>query len=319
MRSSLSAALAVALTCWMYAAVTNAGETNDGRRNDGTLRVCLNENVPPYSVRRGDAGAGFDVLISEALAKRLGQRLVVQWYESKLDLDSSSAIEANALLSDGRCELLAGYPLVKDGLGKPGAETGRLPGFAGAVPADRRRRVALGTLVATEPYHFAGLSVVLGDGAAAKPIARLADLEGVKLGVEGGTLADSILMTVEHGRFISDITHMVPGRGELLPRLEAGDYEATLIPVHRFDAYRLEHPDTKLRLSGYYLPVGFNMGFVGLASQADLIDRVNAALEHMLKEGEAETLARAAQMTYLPPRQPYILDRFLISDLAKLQ
>jgi hypothetical protein len=73
---------------------------------------------------------------------------------------------------------------------------------------------------------------------------------------------------------IPDITHVVPGRGELLPRLESGDYEATLIPVHRFDAYRIGHPDTKLRLSGYYLPIGFNMGFVGLASDARLIDRV---------------------------------------------
>ncbi len=314
MRSSLLAPLAAALTCLLHAAVIDAAETNAD-----TLRVCLNENVPPYSVRQGDAGAGFDVLISEALAKRLRLRLAVQWYESKLDLDSSSAIEANALLSDGRCDLLAGYPLIKDGLGKPGAETGRLPGFAGAVAADRRRRVALGTLVATKPYHFAGLSVVLGGNAVAKPIARLADLEGVKLGVEGGTLADSILMTVEHGRFIPDVTHLVPGRGELLPRLESGDYQATLIPIHRFDAYRLDHPDTKLRPSGYYLPVGFNMGFVGLATQADLIERVNAAVDDMLKDGEAGTLARAAHMTYLPPRQPYILDRFLISDLAKLQ
>ena len=314
MRSSLLAALAAALICLVHVASANAAETSDG-----TLRVCLSEDVPPYSVKKGDAGTGFDLLISEALAKRLGQRLAVQWYESKLDLDSSTAIQANALLSDGRCDLLAGYPLVKDGLGKPGAETGRLPGFAGAGPGDRRRRVTLGALVATKPYHFAGLSVVLGGNAAAKPIARLADLEGVKLGVEGGTLADSILMTVEHGRFIPDVTHVVAGRGELLPRLEAGDYEATLIPVHRFDAYRLEHLDTKLRLSGYYLPVGFNMGFVGLASEADLIDRVNAALDAMLKDGEVETLAKAAHMTYLPPREPYVLDRFLISDLAKLQ
>jgi hypothetical protein len=51
----------------------------------------------------------------------------------------------------------------------------------------------------------------------------------------------------------------------LFPRLEAGEADATLVPVHRFDAYRIEHPDTKLAPSGYFLPVGFNMGFVGLA------------------------------------------------------
>jgi ABC-type amino acid transport substrate-binding protein len=305
--------LAAAFTCFVHAV---GGVEND---NDGTLRVCLNEAVPPYSVRHGGAGTGFDLLIAEAVAKRLGQSLAVQWFESKLDLDSSSAIEANALLSDRRCDLLAGYPLVKDGLGKPGAETGRIPGFAGSTPADRRRRVTLGTLAPTRPYHFAGLAVVLDGKAVDKPIAKLGDLGGLKLGIEGGTLADAILMNFDHGRFIPDITHVVPGRGELLPRLESGDYEATLVPVHRFDAYRIGHTDTKLRLSGYYLPIGFNMGFVGLASDAGLIDRVNAALEGMLRDGEAESLAVAAHMTYLPPRQPYVLDGFRIGDLSKFE
>ena len=67
------------------------------------------------------------------------------------------------------------------------------------------------------------------------------------------------------GRLISRITHLVPGRGELLPKLEKGEYDATLIPLHRFDAYRIEHPDTGIKPSGYYFPIGFNMGFVGLA------------------------------------------------------
>lgn len=314
MKASMLPTLAAAFTCFVHAAA--GGVENN---NEGTLRVCLNEDVPPYSVRHGNAGTGYDLLIAEAIAKRLGQSLAVQWFESKLDLDSSSAIEANALLSDRRCDLLAGYPLVKDGLGKPGAETGRIPGFAGSTPADRRRRVTLGTLAPTRPYHFAGLAVVLDGKAVNKPIAKLGDLGGLKLGIEGGTLADAILMNFDHGRLIPDITHLVPGRGELLPRLESGDYEATLIPVHRFDAYRIGHPDTKLRLSGYYLPIGFNMGFVGLASDAGLIDRVNAALEGMLKDGEAESLAVAAQMTYLPPRQPYVLDGFRIGDLTKFE
>ena len=110
------------------------------RTNEGTLRVCLNEDLPPYSVRHGNDGAGFDYLIAEALAKRLGQRLAVQWFESKLDEDTSTRIEANALLSDGRCDLLAGYPLVKDELGKPGLETARLP----VSPAQEQRTADAG-------------------------------------------------------------------------------------------------------------------------------------------------------------------------------
>ena len=96
-------------------------------------------------------------MTAQALAKRLGRPLAVQWYESKLDEDASSTIEANALLSDGRCDLVAGYPLVKDALGKPGLETARLPDFAGAQPADRRRRVELGTLDADDALSLCRL------------------------------------------------------------------------------------------------------------------------------------------------------------------
>ena len=286
--------------------------------NKGTaLRICLNEELPPFSVRDKQGGAGFDVLVAQALAKRLGRPLAVQWYESKLDEDASSTIEANALLSNGRCDLVAGYPLVKDSLGKPALETGRLPDFAGARPADRRRRVALGTLMPTMPYHFAGLTVVLAGKAKERRIASLADLEGLDLVIEAGTLGDAILMTFERGHFVTKISHVVPGRGELFSRLEAGEADATLIPVHRFDAYLIEHPDSKLATSGYYVPVGFNMGFVGLVSGSQIIEQANGAIEAMLREGELAALAPLAHMTYLSPRQPYILDHFTMSDLTR--
>jgi ABC-type amino acid transport substrate-binding protein len=166
------------------------------------------------------------------------------------------------------------------------------------------------------PYHFAGLTVVLGEKAKERRIARLADLEGLNLTVEMGTLGDAILMSFDHGRFVSKIAHVVPGRGQLFVRLESGQADATVVPVHRFDAYRIEHPDSKLAPSGYYLPIGFNMGFVGLASASPLIEQANGAIDAMLKDGELAALAPAAQMTYLPPRQPYILDHLTMSDLT---
>jgi hypothetical protein len=177
--------------------------------------------------------------------------------------------------------------------------------------------VTLGTLAATKPYHFAALTIVLGGKAAAKQITSLADLDGVNLGIEISTLGDAILMSFDHGRFIPRITHLVPGRGELFPKLERGDYDATIIPVHRFDAYRIEHPDTGIKPSRYYFSVGFNMGFVGLANAAPLIERANAALDDMLKAGEPAAFALAAHMTYLPPREPYILEGISMNDLTK--
>jgi Bacterial extracellular solute-binding proteins, family 3 len=288
-----------------------------GDENAAPLPVCLNEELPPFSQRTKNSGAGFDFLIAQALAKRLGRPLAVQWYESKLDADASSTADANALLSDQRCALFAGYPLTKDALGKPGLDTARLPDFAGARPVDRRRRVTLGTLTPTTPYHFAGLTVVLAAKEKDRLITNLADLDGLNLTIEAGTLGDAILMSFDHGRLVPRIAHVRPGRSELLPRLEQGEADATLIPVHRFDAYRIEHPDTKLVPSGFYLSIGFNMGFVGLASEAQLLEKASAAIEAMLREGELPVFAAAAGMTYLPPRQPYILDHLTMSDLAK--
>jgi ABC-type amino acid transport substrate-binding protein len=313
-KSCLSSAIALVA---LVSVVGDMAAVRAADTNDNPLRVCLDENLPPFSTRNGDGGSGFDLLIAQTLAKRLDRRLAVQWYESKLDEDSSSTIEANALLSDGRCDLLAGYPLVKDALGKPGLETARLPDFAGARPADRRRRVTLGALAPTTPYHFAALTVVLSGKLSERRITSLADLENVNVVIEAGTLGDAILMTFDHGRLISHISHVVPGRGELFPRLESGESDATIVPMHRFDAYRLDHSDTRLVGSGYYLPIGFNMGFVGLANETLLIDHVNAAVDDMLKADEPATLALAAHTTYLPPRRPYVLDHLSFSEVTR--
>jgi ABC-type amino acid transport substrate-binding protein len=297
------------------AALMLAGTATMAAAQD-TLRVCLDENVPPYSVRHGRGGSGFDLAVADAVAKRLGRSLAVQWFESKVETDSSSTLAANALLSDGRCQLVAGYPLIKDALGKPAAATARLPDFDGATPADRRRRVALGTLVPSRAYHHAPLTIVLAAGVA-KPVTGLADLEGLKLVIEASTLADTILMTYRDGVLVNHITHLVPGRRELLPRLEQGGFDATLVPLHRFDAYRAQHPQTTLKPSGYYHRIGFNMGFVGLATEAPLIEQVDAAIGDLLAGGALPALAHDAGMTYVPPRLPDVQESLSLSALRE--
>ena len=283
-------------------------------RAEETLTVCLDKDVPIYSEHHGKESSGFVLAVSEAVAKRLGRRLNVQWFETKLDPDQSSVLGANALLSDGHCQLVGGYPLVRDALGRPGMGTSRLPDFDGATPADRTRRVALGTLVPTHAFNYAPLTLVLAP-TATKPVAGLADLKGVKLGTEAATLADAILMLYDDGAMVDQITHLVPGRNELLPRLEKGEFDATLVDLRRFDAYRAAHPDTKIKVTGYYYRIGFNMGFVGLDTEAGLIAAVNQALDDLLAQNAIAPLAVSAGMTYLPPRRPEILEHLTLRDL----
>jgi ABC-type amino acid transport substrate-binding protein len=280
------------------------------------LRVCLNENIPLYSVRKDKEASGFDVMVAQAIAKRLERPLAIQWFETKLEADSSLTIEANTLLSDGRCDLVGGYPLIKGTLGKPRVGTGKMADFAGAKAADRRRRVVLGELMPTRPYHRAPLAVVVNGDTVQKPVTALADLKDLRIAIHGSTLGDAILMSYRDGLLVGDITHLAPGRGNLLERLDAGDFDATLVPLHRFDAYRAATPTTRLKATGYQHRVGFNMGLVGLASQADLIASVDAILADMAAKDEVKALAEASGLTFFPPQEPFVGDNVRISDLA---
>lgn len=295
------------LMAWSFAAISLAFASAAWAADD-PLKICLDENRPPLSVHhKGKPDSGFDVVLAQAIAERMGRPLKIQWFESKLDEDSSPQLEANALLSDGRCSLVGGYALTTDSLVKPGLKTARLPDFAGATRDDRRRRVALGVLAPSRPYVYSPMTVVLGPKAHDRKISDIGDLAGLRLAIESGSLGDAILMTFDKGRLIDNITHLVPARDDLLGALDRGDYDATLIDLARYDAHRAAHPDTAISASGYYYPIGANRGYVGLGSDPALIEAVNKALMDLVAEGKIAEFGKQAGLTYLPPREPAIL------------
>ena len=307
MKSRLAAAAAVLLATMTVV-----------RAADDPLKVCLDENLPPLSMhQRGKPDSGFDVTLAQAVADRLGRPLKIQWFESKLDETSSPALEANALLSDGRCALVGSYVFTKDSLVVPGVKTAKLPDFEGASRDDRRRRIPVGVLAPSQPYLYAPLTVVLGEKARDRKISGVGDLAGLRIAIESGTLGDALLMTFEKGRLIDSITHLVPGRDDLLGSLERGDFDATLLDLRRFDAYRAAHPDHKLAASGYFYPIGVNRGYVGLAGDPALIDAVNKALSDLKAAGTIAELARTAGLTYLPTVEPAILGDQLLRVLQQ--
>jgi ABC-type amino acid transport substrate-binding protein len=303
---------------WLAVATVLLATAAAARADDDPLKVCLDENLPPLSMhQRGKPDSGFDVALAQAVAGRLGRPLSIQWFESKLDESSSPALEANALLSDGRCTLVGSYALTRDSLKVPGVKTAKLPDFEGATRDDRRRRVPVGVLAPSQPYVYSPLTVVLGEKARGRKISGVGDLAGLRIAIESGTLGDAILMTFENGRLIDHITHLVPGRHDLLGALNGGEFDATLLDLSRFDAYRVGHPDSRLAASGYYYPIGVNRGYVGLASDPALIAAANKVLSDLQAAGTIADLAKAAGLTYLPPVQPAILGDELLKVLQK--
>jgi ABC-type amino acid transport substrate-binding protein len=303
---------------WLAVAAALLAMATTARAAEDPLKVCLDENLPPLSLhQRGKPDSGLDVALAQAVAERLGRPVKIQWFESKLDESSSPALEANALLSDCRCALVGSYALTNDSLKAPGVKTAKLPDFEGATRDDRRRRVPVGVLAPSLPYVYSPLTVVLGEKARGRKIAGIGDLAGLRIAIESGTLGDAILMTFEKGRLIDDITHLVPGRHDLLGALNRGDFDATLLDLSRFDAYRAARPDTKLAASGYYYPIGVNRGYVGLASDPELVAAVNRALSDLQAAGTIADLAKVAGLTYLPPVEPAILGDELQRVLQK--
>jgi len=93
----------------------------------------------------------------------------------------------------------------------------------------------------------------------------------------------------------------VPGRGRFCSgALDRGDFDATLLDLRRFDAYRAAHPDTKTGSAPDTIirsaPIAV---YVGLASDPALLVAVNAVLSDLQAAGTtAETRPGPRGLTY---------------------
>lgn len=278
------------------------------------LAICLDDGAPPYSFNRKSGTGGFDLALGQALAERLGREFKAQWFESEYEREERLALDANALLSAGRCDLVAAYPLVSAMLGLPAVANAPLPRHEGGKGGPRGERVRLGTLVASKPYHAAPLELFLGAGVGRK-VASLADLGGLRLGARSGTLAGELLARYGGGRYMADIVTL-PVLEDVLPALDAGSIDAALVERHHYDAWKAKHADSGIVPTGYRHPIVFNFGYAALEPEAALLAEVNEALAAMQADGTIERLAGEAGMSYFAPARPEVFDRLTPGMLA---
>ncbi len=137
-------------------------------------------------------------------------------------------------------------------------------------------------------------------------IRKLADLDGLKIGVQIATLPDAIAMRYDGGRLIEHVVHL-PDTRDLFERLQSGGLDAAFVDLRAFDAWRIQHGSSGLAASGYMHSVGFNMGFVGLASNIELVKAVDAVLADLEAHDAIAPLAASEGLTLMPPRTPAVL------------
>lgn len=280
-----------------------------------TLTVCLEEDSPPLSFKFRSRQGGFDHGVAEEVAKRLGRRFRVQWFEAENDEENVPVWEANALLSDGLCDIVGGYPMLASSLGKPETDMGAIPEYDGMKRSERGRLVKLGVLDSTVPYSRTAFGVILGPNMKDASIIGLHDLEGRKVGYEVETMAAVLVHRYRQGLLLPGATSVRESEG-LMPALASGEIDAALVELHKFDNFMRRNAEAPIRYSGFAHPLGINMGFAILERDAALKSRIDAALEAMKADGTLERLAEKWQMTFVRPQPPRILKRITPAMLA---
>ena len=281
------------------------------------LTVCMAENNPPLSYERlpDDASTltGLDVRVAEAIADELGRPLRLVPFESKREGDSTLSHEVNALLSSGVCEIASGFALFAS-VGAPSRPTARVPDHPGAPPPPKRPWVPLGTLVASRAYHTVAMGLVVRD--AAHESATLAELGDARIAAVSGTLAGSAVSMYRNGKWRAQIVSLAQNQ-DALAELEAGRADATLTTLDRLDAWRLAHPATTLRRTGYLHPLRINIGFVMRSDAQALTDATNRVIARATDNSDLPRWTAAAGSTWIAPAEPQIGATLGLMDLLR--
>jgi ABC-type amino acid transport substrate-binding protein len=294
--ATLTAAFALCAPVSALAATDDAG---------ATLTICLNKDNAPFSFKKEGAAGGYDYLVAQSVAKQLGKTLDVKWYEKERRSRGAVSVKASVLINAGVCQLVGGYPLIQSSLDRPSGEATTLPPVDGIAPENRKQSINGSQLVASSPYHFAGITVVLGAAIPLQKLTSLDELQPYKIGNRPASMGDLITMSYKKGLLIANIIH-VGMQAEPLDALSKAEFDVVLIESHKFDTYRQDNPQTLLRSSGLFLPVGFNLGFVTTEEHSELLTAVNAAVERLEKNGELDKLARSVGLTYIPSLSPAV-------------
>lgn len=286
---------------------------------EGRLTACLPSNGGAFSRRRHGGGTGLDYVLSERLASRLGLGFDVVWFESEPEEESDPVRETYALLSHRICDIVPDHPLYESNIGAPPSERAAPPRWD-TMPQywTQSMQVDLEPVAATRPYRRAELAIVTGPGAAGRRITRLADLEGLTVGIQQGTLG-GVILTTQLPAEIRGRSIMLPPGPQFLWRMEQGMFDATLTDAGAYDNHRVQNRITKLELAAYRHPIGFNMGIAYREADARLGERLDAALAAMLESGEVERIAADEGVTWAPPRDPLIAPPLTTRDLFTMR
>ena len=292
----------------------------------GTLRACLPRNGRIMSGWRQDGGAGFDYALAAWLARELELELAVTWVETELEEESDPVRENYAMLAAGWCDVVPGHPSYEGAVGEPVGPRAALPRLMGAPSSSAPpRQVDLSAVRVSHPYLRVETGIVFREGVVregeTEPLGSddfddgLADLEGLDVGIEQGTLAGLLTRRQAPAAVVRRSVTEVPG-STFLWTLESGGFDAALVDVPVYDHHLRQNPISTLVLADWRHRLGFNIGAATLEARGALGDSIDAALRG---EGATAALAALAEregLHWAAPREPFVQGRFTLEALV---
>ena len=269
---------------------------------NGTLRVCLARNGGAMSGWRSSGGTGFDYGVVKEVAARLDLELEINWFETEQDEFQEPVNEAYAMLALDRCDLVPAHPLMPGTTGAPPVARAAPPRFDVKQAQYPHQHADLRPAEATVPYMRTQLALVVAPGIDPSRVRSLADLSGLKVGVEQGTLAEGILRRHAPADAMAAATTFNPGP-KFLWEMEVGKFEVALVDVAAFDFHMRQNMISKLQITDYRHPFSVNIGMLALADRPGLIKTVSGVITAMIRDGTIAAIAEREKVHWAAPRE----------------
>lgn len=277
LRAGKDGMLALFAGMLLAAAPAAAGEMSplERVRQNGVLKVALYNNFPPYSHH----GQGVDVDIADALAAKLGVRMSALWFDAdeNMEDDLRNMVWKGHYLGYGPADVLMHAPVDREYIAK----------------VDKVRFFA--------PYHRERYAV--GRLLDKLPVCETFDpLESLSYAVEGDTLAASVMLSLDGGRYGKTLRTYRTG-GEAVEALRSGavtlaiaqqgELEAGLGSDSRFAVDLPPNPILQKRQ--------WAIGLAVKAGSDDLAQALQQAMNELLADGSIKRIMQRHGVRHRAP------------------
>lgn len=244
-------------------------------RHNGILKVALYNSFPPFSHR----GAGVDVDIAEALATKLGVKMSALWFDAdeNMDDDLRNMVWKGHYLGYGPADVMIHAPVDRDYI----AKVDQVKFFS----PYHRERYAVGRMLDKLPTCDS-----------------FDPLESLPYAVEGDTLAASVMLSLDGGRYGKSLRVYRTG-GEAVAALRSGtvalaiaqqgELEAGLRSDERFAVCLPPNPILQKRQ--------WAIGLAVKASSDDLAQALQQAMNELLADGSIKRIMQRHGVQHRAP------------------